>query len=118
MSEKQINEYLLKLHMKHQPDPDGVTFDENERTELRVKYHEECKENACDMLSTATHWAMQNKLLDDFQSVSVAEIHKPNYSWVVLAATEEFSNKLQKAFPNKIKDKVYLGQAPKKGYSL
>lgn len=118
MSAKQMNEYLLKLTMRHQPDPDEIGVTDEERTDLRVKYHEECKENSCEMLSKTTQWAMENRLLDDFQSVSVAEMHKPNYSWLVLQSTEELSNKLQDAFPDKIKDKVFLGKAPKKGYTL
>lgn len=115
MSANEMNEYLLKLNLPHQPDPSEITVCEDKQVELRQQYHQDAMDNSLSMLSMTTSWMIDNKLTDAFQSVSVAEMHAPNKSWLVIECTEEFTDKLQTAFPNKIKDKVCLGPASKKG---
>ena len=109
-----MNEYLLKLNMKYQPDPDTLTACENERVELRQRQHEACMENSANMVNKATSWILEHKLTNAFSRVSVIEMHAPNKSWVLLESTEELSNQLEKAFSNHIKEKICLGPVSNK----
>lgn len=116
MSEPQMNEYLFQLTILD--DSTRIVFEgsEADKEEAYRQDHKYRMDNSIEMLSSITQWSINTDLKGEFQSVSVAEMHGPGKSWLLVECTEDCKQRLKDAFPTRIKDTHYLGKAPRKKY--
>lgn len=114
MAEPQMNEYLFQLTIPNKST--RIVFEDNEEgiAEAYREDHTYRMNNSIEMMMKITQWSLDSKLAGEFQSASVAEMHGPNKSWLVVECTEDCQQKLKDAFPTRIKDTHYLGKAPNK----